>query len=268
MTTGPARKQLDFREPPLNEVAIGVQYTPIPGYSSVSSGGVWDLYKGTFPSVQEHPRIEPQFETFGGTNPNPGLQFRMGTPVSNRLWFVSHMQDELIQFQPDRFFTNWRRRAGGDQYPKFSHISQLFRNNLDLLANFSQSEFSHNLDINQAEVVYVNLIPVTDFDNLGFWLDVWSGVEKFKLETFNANFTEVVNNSSDMPVARLTCSIQSVMINGGSGKAFSLTLTFRGKPATNSIASAAEFIERGHQYIVERFVEITTTEAHKCWGKD
>ena len=62
----------DFTDPPLDEVVIGVQFAPVPGYNSVHSMGIWELFQPEFPKVVEQPMIETQFETFGGSNIDAG----------------------------------------------------------------------------------------------------------------------------------------------------------------------------------------------------
>jgi uncharacterized protein (TIGR04255 family) len=62
----------DFTDPPLDEVVLGVQFTPVPGYASVHSMKVWDLFRAEFPKVEELPALEPQFETFGGVSAQVG----------------------------------------------------------------------------------------------------------------------------------------------------------------------------------------------------
>lgn len=257
----------EFSNPPLDEVVIGVQFSALPGYSSVLAKDVWSLYKGEFPLIQEHPPIEPVFETFGGMGPQQSVQFRFGPPQLNpRLWFMSQDQNHLIQFQEDRFLLNWRKQANGNQYPRFEGISENFENNLLKLESLFFNEKRNAIDINQAEVSYINFIQAEDYSKLNHWIKTFdfSGIN---VENMNINFTEVIKDTNKKPVARLFHELQSVVTKDGKVKAVRLVLTYRGQPAGNSVADAMNFIRQGREKIVNRFSEMTTKEAHTVWGE-
>ncbi|WP_083001957.1 TIGR04255 family protein [Halomonas sp. GT] len=257
----------EFSNPPLDEVVIGVQFSALPGYSSVLAKDVWGLYKDDFPLIQEHPPIEPTFETFGGMGPQQSVQFRFGPSQLNpRLWFISQDQNHLIQFQEDRFLLNWRKQANGNQYPRFEGVSENFESNLLKLEALSFNGQKNALDINQAEVSYINFIQAEDYSKINSWIKTldFSGIN---VESMNINFTEVVNDINKKPVARLFHELQPVVTKNGKVKAVRLILTYRGQPAGNSVAYAMNFIRQGREKIVNRFSEMTTKEAHKVWGE-
>ena len=256
----------DFKDPPLDEVVLGVQFEPVPGFCSVHTKEVMDLYRDDYPKVQEQPLLQPQFETFGGANLQPSFQFQVGAgPVGSRLWFVSEEENHLLQFQPDRFLTNWRKNPNLQPYPRFEGIAEVYRSNLTALATHFSSCFSYEMDINQAEVTYINILPVADFSEAGKWFSLWGG-GALNIEGLNTSFSEVIRDQSDKPFARLFHAIQSVYTIDGKHKAFNLSLTFRGKPASGDLASAAQFLAAGREAIVMRFKEITTAYAHDQWG--
>lgn len=256
----------DFTDPPLDEVVLGVQFAPIPSYSSVFARDVWGLFKKEFPKVQEQLLLDPQFETFGGANIQPDFRFQVSAPpIGSRLWFVSKEENHLVQFQSDRFLTNWRKRPNPQPYPRFEGIAHTFEKNLRTLSEYVEAHFDHSLDINQAEVAYINLIPVDDFSHAGDWFSLWNG-GNLNVEGLNTNFNEVVLDGEGRPYARLFHSIQSVFSVDGRYRAFNLSLTFRGKPAGNDIESAMKFLVAGREAIVLRFKEVTAEKAHKVWG--
>ncbi|MGP1394802.1 MAG: TIGR04255 family protein [Inquilinaceae bacterium] len=257
----------DFTDPPLDEVVLGVQFAPVPGYASVHSMKVWDLFKAEFLKVQEWPVLEPQFETFGGVNVQAGLRIQVGaSPVGSRLWFLSDDENHLIQFQPDRFITNWRREPNTKPYPRFEGLAEAFEVNLRKLADHLESDFGYRVNINQAEVAYINIIPVKNFSEAGDWFELWNG-GAFEVEALNTSFNEVIRGADGKPFARLSHQIQSVLAADGKQPAFRLSLTFKGKPAGSDIESAMAFLVTGRDAVVTRFGEITTKEAQTKWGR-
>lgn len=255
----------DFTDPPLDEVVLGVQFKPVPSFRSVHTKAVWDLYRDDFPRVEEKPLLQPQFETFGGANLQPSFQFQVGSPVGSRLWFVSEEGNHLLQFQPDRFLTNWRRNPNSQPYPRFEGIVEAYLSNLTTLETHLSNHFSYAMDINQAEVTYINIVKVEDFSEAGRWFSLLSG-DVLNIEGLNTSFSEVICDPPDKPFARLVHSIQSVYSIDGKDKAFNLSLTFRGKPASSDLTSAVAFLTAGREAIVMRFKKITTPYAHEQWG--
>lgn len=252
----------DFANPPLDEVVLGVQFAPVPDYAAVHARDVWELFRAEFPKVQEQPLLMPQFETFGGANLQASFQFQVGAPpVGSRLWFLTNDENHLLQFQPDRFVTNWRKRPIPQPYPRFEAIAEAFESYLNTLADHFASKFDYSININQAEVAYINIIPVEDFSHAGDWFSLWNDVV-LNTEMLNTSFNEVIQDRSGNSYARLSHIIQS----NGKQKAFHLSLTFRGKPCSTDVPSAMQFLTQGREAIVMRFKEITTSEAHRFWG--
>jgi uncharacterized protein (TIGR04255 family) len=257
----------DYTNPPLDEVVLGVQFAPVQAYVSVYSMGVWELFKEEFPMVQEHHILDPQFETFGGTTIQAGPRIQVGDRlVGSRLWFLSEDANHLIQFQQDRFITNWRRQPNALPYPRFEGLAEAFEGNMSKLVTHLGNNFSYEIDINQAEVAYVNIIPVEEFSEAGEWFEVWNG-GAFGIEALNTSFNEIIRGADGKPFARLYHQIQSAFSKDGRKRAFRLSLTFRGKPTRNDLASALDFLKIGRNAIVSRFGEITTAKAQKKWGR-
>ena len=55
----------DYTAPPLNEVAISVQFDTLTSYTAVVTGPLWELFRSEFPNVQKQVPLQPTFETFG-----------------------------------------------------------------------------------------------------------------------------------------------------------------------------------------------------------
>lgn len=255
----------DFGQPPLDEVVLGVQFSPIPGYSAIDARAIWDLYRTEFPGLEEQPMLPPVFETFGGAA--PGFHFQFG-PFSSqsRLWFVSTDGNHLLQFQPDRFLLNWRKNMGEGVYPRYERISAAFEEELTKLARHLLNEKDWALDINQVEISYINIIPVSEFSEVKNWISLWNPPD-FEIEGINMNFPEVVSDQNGQPIARLHHELISAVSRDGSGKVLKLSLTYRGKPEGQGVAEAMKFMAEGRTAIVERFATITTKEAHRAWKR-
>jgi uncharacterized protein (TIGR04255 family) len=260
-----------FAQPPLDEVVLGVQYEAPENYTSIWSSEVWKLFRDEFPYVEEMPRLEPQFETFGGSVPASGFQFNFGpAPTRGRFWFVSEERTHLIQFQEDRFLLNWRKRPDGisssKPYPRFEPIFASFRSSLQKLESFFIEMLGCKIKLNQAEVSYINLIKgVGPSEVSKYTRFIEAGA--IPIEGLSAFFTEVIYDQGGNPEGRLTHELQSLIEQSSREPAYRLSLTYRGRPSGTEISDALGLIERGRERIVRRFAEITSEHAHQDWGR-
>jgi uncharacterized protein (TIGR04255 family) len=259
----------DFSKPPLNEVVLGVQFSPPKGYQQIRAGEVWSLFKTDYPLVQEQTAIEPMFETFG--LPHQGqiggrLSFIAG-PMHDRFWFVKNTQDELIQFQSDRLLHNWRKVGDRtNEYPRFEGMAQRFTAELRMLEAYAAKLAPQTLAINQCEVSYINHIDVGSGPlKVQDWLRgmVPAGVA---FEDVSGACREVIHGETGKPIGRITYEIGTAIKPDGA-RMLVLNLTARGAPDGNDIDSALRFIAKGRELIVTRFANITTDAAHQAWGR-
>jgi uncharacterized protein (TIGR04255 family) len=257
----------DYQRPPLDEVVLGVQFEPIRDMTSVHARGIWELFRQTYPRVQEQPQIAPQFETFGGVGQHPSIKFQIGNaPVGSRLWFTSADESHLVQFQGDRFLLNWRRRPASGNYPRFEGIARQYELLIDQLARHILMDFNQELTINQAEVSYINVIPVSSYSELPKWIKLLQGFS-VNLEGISAVFTEAMFDVTGRPFARLTHELQTAVSADGKAKLLTLSLTVRGKPIIPGVSGALDFMRTAREAIVTRFDSMTTEQAHHFWEK-
>jgi len=257
----------DFGKPPLNEVVLGVQFSPPKGYQQVRVGDVWKLFKADYPLVQEHQALEPAFETFGlprHAQIGGRLSFVSGA-MHDRFWFLRSTGDELIQFQQDRLLHNWRKV--GDQtneYPRFEQMAARFKEELQQLESFLVGLSPQVLVINQCELSYINHIEIGDEPvDPAVWFRGVS-LAGVKTEDFNIGIREVIRDNGH-PVGRLIYEIATGVRDAKRVLVFNLTA--RGAPSASDIDSAMQFVAKGRELIVRRFAEITTEGAHKVWER-
>ena len=254
----------DFRAPPLNEVVLGVQFNLPTGYQQILAGDVWKLFKDKYPQVQDQPPLPPTFETFGRTAVTGQFQL-IPAPLHTRFWFLQPDGDELIQFQQDRLLHNWRKVGDGENpYPRFESIAPRFRNELDSLQKYLTTLAPQTLDINQAEISYINQFKLGE-STASDWLRFITH-ETSATEDFSVAFRETILDETRKAQGRLVCDVLSSTYPDGE-KGIQITLTARGAPEGTDIDSALNFIAVGHAIIVRRFTSLTTDFAHQKWGR-
>jgi uncharacterized protein (TIGR04255 family) len=257
----------EYSEPPLNEVAIGVQFTPAPSYSQIHAGEVWALFKNHFPKVLEQAPMLPHFETFGLPSA-PTLQFGFGqATLHNRYLFLTSDEDELIQFQNDRFHHNWRKTGiFANSYPRFDTVLERFSNELNRFEKLMSNYGSPLLACNQAEVSYVNVIPLTDeAKDISNWLQIDDAFAN-KATDFSANYTRVLTDNLRKPFARLVVEAGK-RYDPLSKDILILNVTVRGAPVGNDLVGTTKFLHDAREIIVNEFTAITTDSAHRFWKR-
>lgn len=266
----------DFTRPPVIEVVLGIQFDRITGFQTIHAGHLWDDFRRDFPQVQEHPPLDPTFETFGTKPVGSGVKLELmsGPLPLPRLWFLNEAQTQLIQFQPDRFIHNWRKVQEDDVYPRYENIKVRFLDELNTLERFFHEHGLGELRPNQCEVTYVNHILSAAGENLCerpervfrfFRKDFSQGVlDKFEDSRFQIRF--VLSDKGKRPIGRLHVNVQPARSREGEPMIV-LTLTARGSPLNPTLESASQFLDFGRDKIVRGFAELTTETMHERWAR-
>lgn len=258
----------DFDNPPLNEVVIGVQFAPIPGYQQIRAGEVWSLYRPDYPLVEEHQPLQPAFETFGPSSPTISFGL-IAAPTHDRFWFLSPERDQLIQFQHDRLLHNWRKiPSASGEYPRYESMRLAFDSELNKLNDYSKSISRRDLQINQCEISYINHIPLNVNQRLTS-LDEWLSflkIEGHSPDDLVSTFRRVINDDKGLPYARFICEIATAL-GPAQELILIMTLTVRGTPKGSSLDAALSFLDRGREVIVNTFPLLTTPAAHQHWKR-
>ncbi len=258
----------NFSNPPLNEVVIGVQFSPAQAYSQIHAGEVWSLFKEEFPLVEEQAPLAPAFETFGIPSP-PVFNFELMTGSQHdRFWFLTRDQQELIQFQADRLLHNWRKVPGGlREYPRFEAIVSAFEQELHKLEDYFNGVSPQTLNCTQAEVTYINHIVL---ENAGKgsrhcdWIRALSFGEQDP-DDVNCTWRRTLY-VNDAPRARLIVEAKTGF-NFLREKLLLLSITVRGTPVVPNIEDTVGFLKYAREIIVTEFTSITTEFAHTVWGR-
>jgi uncharacterized protein (TIGR04255 family) len=259
----------EFESPPLNEVSLGVQFSPAPGYSQIFASEVRDLFKSDFSGLEEHAAFPPTFETFGLPGPSQ-ISFGMVTGARHdRYWFISETGDELLQFQNDRLHHNWRKvPSQSNSYPRFEYMIERYERELLQLETYLRKFSDTSLVCNQAEVTYINHIPLSnshDRSEVGRWLR-FSDFEKLAPNDFSIVYRRNIVDGANRPYARLIAEVMTAIDSLGK-ELLVLNLTVRGAPLQRDIQGAMKFLETGRDIIVREFVNLTADSAHDEWRR-
>jgi uncharacterized protein (TIGR04255 family) len=264
-----------FDRPPVEEVAIGVYFNPIAALDSVRIGLLWERWRQRYPHAEEQPPLPPVVpESFG--KPSLSQTVIFGPAAFPRIWYQSQDRDQLVQVQRDRVVHNWRRLAATQPYPHYDALRPRFEEDAADFFSFI-AELGHEPPpIGQAEVTYVNAIPVGDSGSgelLAKLVAPWSGEmsDSFLPEPDDVALTVRyrIPGPDGEPVGRLYITAQPSYRQNPEGRIEELILLqlfARGAPIGSGLTGALAFLDRGHEWLVRAFKSVTTPEFHHEWG--
>jgi uncharacterized protein (TIGR04255 family) len=259
----------DFKKPPLDEVVMGIQFPPPQNYDDRRVAQVWESVRSDLPKYEEQMRLDPVFEVFGapGLSVPPMMHIEFGSAAfgpfgRKRYWFIAEDETHLLQYQDDRLLFNWRRRPGNEAYPRFDSILPRYE---QILRNLSPAGIFADGTIRQVEVSYINMITLEGSTNIADWLTLVRPTS-LEIDSLNSIFSEAVRDANGGPVARLHHEFGLLARRDGA-RWLRLAMTFRGPAPPGNIEDALEFLQFGRKHILNRFVELTTDQAHKLWER-
>lgn len=263
-----------FSRPPVTEVVVGVSFRSLDRLSIPLIGELWlEELKEHFPKIEEHPPYEPPVEQFDSPMPGPSLSWQFGPfPALPRLWFLSSVGDELIQLQRNWFSCNWRKVLPEAEYGRWQPRRDAFEHWFSIFSAFLVKHEVGTVAPIQAEVTYVNHVRPSEIwqrhGQLPRFLRL-AGVAKQEFlpepEQIQLASQYLISNE-DVPVGRLHVTAQPGLQADTNERIYVLTLTARGRPEGEGADGLLRFLDRGREWIVKGFVDMTTPDAHKDWG--
>jgi uncharacterized protein (TIGR04255 family) len=265
----------DFKNPPVTEVALSVQFEPLPALRTIHLGLLWVEFREHFPNLEEHPPRAPTIEEFEVIKPKKmEVQFQKEIPVL-RCWFLNESGTELIQVQQDRFVFNWREVGEKREYPRYENVRRKFIEALITFQQFLDREQLGELIPNQCEVTYVNhIVQGEGWDSHGqleklftVWASQYS--DSFLREPEEAGFSVryIIPSEEGPPIGRLHINVHPAFRREDGMPIIVMSLTARGRPLGVDHDDVLSFLDTGRKWIVRGFTSITTNEIHKIWER-
>jgi uncharacterized protein (TIGR04255 family) len=267
----------DFKNPPVVEVALSVQFERLANLRTPHIGLLWSEYKAEYPKIEDQQPLESVFEDFhseGQVRPRVTIQLSSSPPVP-RCWFLNDAGTRLIQVQADRFIYNWRKGEGERDYPRYESVRDGFEKEFRKFREFISKQGLGDIKPNQADVTYVNAVYVRDVGGshanldklLTLFSNTYSEPLQIEMETVSMSARLLIKNDEGKPEARLHITIDPVFTVFDTQPIFLLKLTARGKPKGESTADVIDFFNLGRVWIVKGFTSITTKHMHEQWER-
>lgn len=247
-----------FEAPPINEVAMGIHFAPIPGLTVAHLGLFWGLLKSEFPKIEE---AIPH----GTVSDVP--KSKAGVPLP-RYYLIKDDEQYLIQLQPNIFFFNWRQQDESHEYPRYVVIKPLFNKYLGCYLEFLSNENLPEPKEVSCNLTYVNIIPDHQFREIvndvgGLFPDFgWrSSEDRFLPEPKALNWLSKFDLPND--AGELTVKIQSAIRNSDKMPVLQFELGALGTGSKLRLDEIEPWFDVAHETIVSSFVDLTSSEAQR-----
>lgn len=254
----------DYERPPIAEVACGVRFKDVVGFTLPHSGLYWETIRRDFPECQH---AEPLVEgSVISVDPQTGI------PLP-RIWFLSKDKRALIQLQRNCFIYNWRKIDETDAYPRFESINVQFKKRFSDFNLFLNSSSFTPAKPTRIELAYVNFIPKgqgwNSMDDIGnLFLDlVWSKSPSRFLPSPTGLSWQIQFPMSD---SAGTLNVRLANAIRATDSTQALRLEIQAISATAEYAENAmyDWFNLAHEWIVKAFGDLTNPTAQKdLWGR-
>jgi uncharacterized protein (TIGR04255 family) len=254
-----------YKNPPINEVVCGIRFHVLDKLRIPHVGLLWDKFRLEYPIIQHaSPLASSKGEIL--------VDSATGVPFQ-RIWFINKSDDQLIQFQFDRFYFNWRRRQ--DAYPRYSFVIKNFEAVIDNIVHFFSEFELGELKPVEYELSYINHIPQGEaWNSIDDLPKVFTG---FLWEQTAGRFLpnpSSVGWQAEFPLpegkGQLIAELRMAIRIDDKIPLFVLTMTARtvGELAMNKKA-IREWFDVAHKFIVRGFTDLTTPEVQRSvWERE
>lgn len=272
-TTAHGSRQVNFKNPPVTETILDVQFAPLRELTLPRLGIYWSRIREQYPTEEVKPPLPATIEDFSGLVVLKNPEIEILPEPDARFWFTDPTSTQLIQIQRGRFIRNWRKGpAPHDIYPRYDQLRAYFERDWSTFVAFLEDEHLGIPEVIQTEVSYVNQIELgVGWESLGDVGKVLTLLRPYEPRVFLSDPPEltVLSAAYVLPErqGRLHVAAQPAIRRSDGRQILQLTLTARGKPRSSKPEDIVACFDLGHDWIVNGFVDLTTPTMHEIWGK-
>jgi uncharacterized protein (TIGR04255 family) len=252
-----------YKNPPINEVFCGMQFHPPDNFRITHIGSLWNKFRDDYPNIQHaFPIASAKGEII--------LDNATGAPLP-RVWFINELDDQLVQFQINRFYFNWRHKER--DYPRYKHVIERFENVRDIIKDFFVEFNLGELNPIEYELSYTNHIPKGQgWDTIDDLPSIFSDfVWKKTNDRFLSNPEKVAwQTEFSLPEnnGHLIVSLKQGVRTEDKVPLLILTLKTQGVCKSPKKEVVREWFDLAHEWIVEGFTDLTTPKIQGIWEKE
>lgn len=245
------------------ETAIAIEFAPLPGWSLLNYGTMWEEFRSEYPAYEIQPFVAPS-----GVS-GPVLLNFADPPV--RCFFTNRESSQLVQSRPGGFVRNWRARPGNEEYPRYAAIRPSFVHDLKVFQAYLTRNGFPAIEVWKCEVTYVNhLFQGREWEDAASLSSIFPTIGPFAKDGLLGSPTNV-RYTAGYELPDNDGSLQFEMVPGLSQDGrplIQLSITAAGPPKSSDIENIMEWMDKGRYAVVKGFSEFTSDEVQvKVWER-
>jgi uncharacterized protein (TIGR04255 family) len=259
-----------FKNPPVVEFVLGVQFSPLTKLVSGHYGLLWKELGSDWENPEDAPPINEQFELFDSPkwSHREGVQFRLGKGMPTDRFILHHRRrDRLIQVQPTRFHLNWR--TSGELKPSYKVLISKFEEAFSQFERFVRVNELGKLELNQWEITYIDSFPQgDDWQTPGDWSRFLPGLFG---DLFTAPGLALENRAAQWSFeiqpkrGRVHIAAQVGRWRDQEKDSLLVDTTARGLIGKGGATTLREGLDLGHDVSVQSFLAMTSDDIKRRW---
>jgi uncharacterized protein (TIGR04255 family) len=251
-----------YKKPPVDEVVCGLKFKDNNRIKIPHVGFLWDKFRKEYPNLEHMSPIAD----LKGEIP---LDYATKLPIP-RVWFVNDDDDQLIQFQSNRFYFNWRHRKR--QYPRYNYVFSNFTKAYNSLNNLYEEFNLGTIKPIEYELTYVNRILQgegwSDLEEISYIFNDFGwkpDKDRFLKNPDNLLWHAEFSLPEDKGI--LSVSLKKAVRKDDNKQLLLFELKTRGMDESEKGLSI-DWFNLAHEWIVKGFTDLTTSKMHKMWGRE
>ena len=252
-----------------------IQFEPLEALRSPQIGLLWgEAFRSDFPNVEEQPPIQHVIEVrqrrlIQPDRPQVKVLLR---PEAPRFFFVNETGNELLQIQPDRLSSNWRRRGDYD-YRRYRLLKESFQSRFTSLCRFVEREKLGEVVPDQCELVYVNhvLYPagaaahrhpgdlIEPFDH------GYTQVAGATLEDMHLHLRHTLSGDNEEFLGRIFVDMSPGFAADAKTPLYKVQFTARGGPLGSGLEGSLRILDLAHDRLLRAFQEFMSDRVQREW---
>jgi uncharacterized protein (TIGR04255 family) len=262
----------DFAAPPIVELVLGAQFSPLTKLTAGHFGLFWKELGDEWTDPSDGPPLCDEFELFDRPQwARPSrLELRVGPVRLPGRFMVGHRdKHRLIQVQATRFHFNWRKRD--EFYPSYGRLISEFEAMFERFSRFVESAGLGALVINQWELTYIDAFPQGEYwETPADWSTFLPGLfgtlrsaDGLVLERRAAEWSYEITPKR----GRLHVAAHVAPTAGEQRPTLLLQWTARGPVGKDGAETLREGLDLGHDAALGTFLRVVSDEVRTRWGK-
>jgi uncharacterized protein (TIGR04255 family) len=253
--------RIDFRNPPVAEVAAGFYFQKIEGWNILHQGALWDRFQDRYPDCEFFAPI---------VDAPPKLQLNIAETAASlpiRVGFVDRTKTELVQTQNGLLIHNWRKTSSLPEYHRYESIRSHLREDWHTFLGYLRDKSLRVPTVTRCQIDYFNHLvrgeTWQDLSELATIFTPWRGLKqsatdsKLQAASFSIAYSTVRGT--------INVAVQPAIRTEDGKELIQFILSSSVVP--NVEADLFNELDECHQNAGRAFVDLTTDTAREKWGQ-